>query len=69
MKKDVHIYLDYELSNNIENIAKQNNKSLSTTYTSIIMNGLTINSILMKLDLIYKLLLKNQKRKIDKLSD
>ncbi len=72
MKKDVHIYLEYDLSNIIEKIAKQNNESLSTTYSVLLKNALYINEILSKLDLIYNLLLKNENRRIskrDKISD
>lgn len=72
MKKDVHIYLEYDLSNIIEKIAKQNNESLSTTYSVLLKNALYINEILSKLDLIYNLLLKNENKRIskrDKISD
>lgn len=66
MKKDVHIYLEYDLSNIIEKIAKQNNESLSTTYSVLLKNALYINEILSKLDLIYNLLLKNENKRISK---
>lgn len=66
MKKDVHIYLEYDLSNIIEKIAKQNNESLSTTYSVLLKNALYINEILLKLDLIYNLLLKNENKRISK---
>ena len=72
MKKDVHIYLEYDLSNIIEKIAKQNNESLSTTYSVLLKNALYINEILSKLDLIYNILLKNENKRIskrDKISD
>jgi len=54
MKKDVHIYLDYELSNEIEKIAYKNNESLSNVYNKIIYYGLSMGEIIKKLDLIYK---------------
>lgn len=66
MKKDVHIYLEYDLSNIIEKIAKQNNESLSTTYSVLLKNALYINEILTKLDLIYNLLLKSTNKRISK---
>ncbi len=56
MKKDVHIYLDYELSNEIEKIAIKNNESLSNTYAIILYYGLSMGEVLKKLDLIYKTL-------------
>ena len=56
MKKDVHIYLDYELSNEIEKIAIKNNESLSNTYTIFLYYGLSMGEVLKKLDLIYKTL-------------
>lgn len=54
MKKDVHIYLDYELSNEIEKIAMKNHENLSNTYTIILNYGLSMGEVLKKLDLIYK---------------
>lgn len=72
MKKDIHIYIDYELSNEIEKISKWNKSTLSNTYAVLLKNGLYINNISNKLDLIYKLLLRitnNNYRKIDKLSE
>ncbi len=72
MKKDVHVYIDYELSNIIEKISKTNKMTLSNTYNVLLKNGLTISDINNKLDLIYKLLLnlsKNEYNRIDKLSE
>lgn len=71
MKKDVHVYIDYELSNTIEKISKSNKSTLSNTYTVLLRNGLYINDISNKLDLIYKLLLRmlNNNKRIDKLSE
>lgn len=71
MKKDVHVYIYYELSNTIEKISKSNKSTLSNTYTVLLRNGLYINDISNKLDLIYKLLLRmlNNNKRIDKLSE
>lgn len=71
MKKNVHVYIDYELSNAIEKISKSNKSTLSNTYTVLLRNGLYINDISNKLDLIYKLLLRmlNNNKRIDKLSE
>ena len=72
MKKDVHVYIDYDLSNVIEKISKTNHTTLSNTYSFLLKNGLTICDMNNKLDLIYKLLLKqyNESYKIvDKLSE
>lgn len=54
MKKDVHIYLDYDLSNEIEKIAQKNNESLSSVYSKIICYGINVGEVIKKLDLIYK---------------
>ncbi len=72
MKKDVHVYIDYELANVIEKISKSNKTTLSNTYIVLLKNGLNISDINSKLDLIYKLLLKiisSEYKKIDKLSE
>ena len=72
MKKDVHIYIDYELSNIIEKISKSNKMTLSNTYNNLLKNGLTISDINNKLDLIYKLLLNfsnKEFKRTDKLSE
>jgi hypothetical protein len=39
MKKDVHIYLDYELANKLESLAKKEHKKISNTYSEIIKFG------------------------------
>ncbi len=72
MKKDVHVYIDYELANEIERISKSNKTTLSNTYIVLLKNGLSISDINTKLDLIYKLLLKitnREYKKVDKLSE
>ncbi len=72
MKKDVHVYIDYELANVIEKISKSNKTTLSNTYIVLLKNGLNISDINSKLDLIYKLLLKitnREYKKVDKLSE
>ncbi len=72
MKKDVHVYIDYELSNIIEKISKSNKMTLSNTYNNLLKSGLTISDINNKLDLIYKLLLNfsnKEFKRIDKLSE
>ena len=50
MKKDVHIYIDYDLSNVIDKISKTNKMTLSNTYNVLLKNGLTICDINYKLD-------------------
>ena len=72
MKKDVHIYIDYDLSNVIDKISKTNKMTLSNTYNVLLKNGLTICDINYKLDLIYKLLLNfsnKENKRIDELSE
>ena len=72
VKKDVHVYIDYELSNIIEKISKSNKMTLSNTYNNLLKSGLTISDINNKLDLIYKLLLNfsnKEFKRIDKLSE
>ena len=72
MKKDVHVYIDYELSNIIEKIFKSNKMTLSNTYNNLLKSGLTISDINNKLDLIYKLLLNfsnKEFKRTDKLSE
>ena len=72
MKKDVHVYIDYELSNIIEKISKSNKMTLSNTYNNLLKSGLTISDINNKLDLIYKLLLNfsnKEFKRTDKLSE
>ena len=72
MKKDVHVYIDYELSNIIEKISKSNKMTLSNTYNYLLKSGLTISDINNKLDLIYKLLLNfsnKEFKRTDKLSE
>lgn len=72
MKKDVHVYIDYELSNIIEKISKSKKMTLSNTYNNLLKSGLTISDINNKLDLIYKLLLNflnKEFKKTDKLSE
>ena len=72
MKKDVHVYIDYELSNIIEKISKSNKMTLSNTYNNLLKSGLTISDVNNKLDLIYKLLLNfsnKEFKRTDKLSE
>ena len=72
VKKDVHVYIDYELSNIIEKISKSNKMTLSNTYNNLLKSGLTISDINNKLDLIYKLLLNfsnKEFKRTDKLSE
>ena len=45
MKKDVHVYIDYELSNIIDKISKTNKMTLSNTYNVLLKSGLTISDI------------------------
>lgn len=52
MKKDVHIYLDYGLVNQIEAIAKIEHKKISTIYARLLNQGLSQIDIDDRLDII-----------------
>lgn len=52
MKKDVHIYLDYGLVNQIEAIAKLEHKKISTIYARLLNQGLSQIDIDDRLDII-----------------
>ena len=46
MKKDVHIYLPYNLANRLENIAKSEKNSLTDVYTRLLNQGLILEELL-----------------------
>ena len=52
MKKDVHIYLDYGLVNQIEAIAKIEHKKISTIYARLLNQGLSQIDVDDRLDII-----------------
>ena len=51
MKKDVHIYLQYDLANKIDNIAKSEKASLSDTYAKLLNQGLMLKELILNLKL------------------
>lgn len=51
MKKDVHIYLQYDLANRLDNIAKSERNSLSDTYARLLNQGLMIEELLLNVKL------------------
>ena len=45
MKKDVHVYIDYEIANKIEKSAKKRNKRISDEYCELLKQALSFNEL------------------------
>ena len=45
MKKDVHVYIDYEIANKIEKDAKKRHKRISDEYTELLKQALSFNEL------------------------
>ena len=51
MKKDVHVYIDYQLTNRIEKLAKTQHMTLSNIYTELLNKALEQKEALLNFEL------------------
>lgn len=51
MKKDVHIYIDYDLNKKVESNARENGRTISDEYSRLVKYSLEFEKIFEKLNL------------------